>query len=112
MPAEYAQALHNSLETSETPVESLVQILKREGKLKALPAILKEFQRIEERTSSQKPTVYVAKEEDIEKVSMQFDAEVLIDESLIGGFRYVDKDTLIDSSYKAALLKLYRKITK
>ena len=37
--------------------------------------------------------------------------EILVDESIIGGFQLKTKDTLIDGSYKKSLLELYRNIT-
>ncbi len=38
--------------------------------------------------------------------------EVTVDETLVGGFTARFKDTLLDASYKRALVDLYRNITK
>jgi len=127
MPIEYAQALENSLEgvTSEAQaterVNALVTVLKNAGKLKALPAILREFKRMQLRKTAQRATLTIA-HKDTEQVARAElaarltektvgDISIAIDENLIGGWRYVDHDTLVDTSYKAGLLELYRKIT-
>ena len=126
MPLEYAHALHNALKKASTKneatshVDALVATLKDSGKLKALPAILREYQRIQLRKNAQKPTLTLsAKEKESEalkeleqklgeKVS---DVAIATDENLVGGWRYVHHDTLIDASYKTALLELYRRVT-
>ena len=35
----------------------------------------------------------------------------VVDETIVGGFKIMTKDTLIDGSYKKSLVELYRKIT-
>lgn len=125
MPVEYAHALSRSLENAtssseaEARVDELVTVLKREGKMRALPAVLRELERLQARKSSQKPTLTVTKESDSRKALEELgnhlskvpEVEVKTDERLVGGWRYTDSDTLVDASYKTALLELYRRVT-
>ena len=126
MPTEYAHALTQSLAgvTDDSVigarVDAFIATLKKHGKLKALPAIARELERIQARAHSQQPTLFVAQKSDEERALTEARAqlnrdlphvEVIVDENLTGGWRYVDSDTLLDTSYKAALLKLYRNIT-
>jgi F0F1-type ATP synthase delta subunit len=125
MPVEYAHALSQSLESithntgAESRVDALVVLLKKEGKMRALPAILRELERLEARKSSQKPMLAVSKESDLQSafeelrgyLSTTPEIATKIDERLIGGWRYTDRDTRIDASYKTALLELYRRVT-
>ena len=128
MPAEYAHALYQSLTgiTDESVISarvaSLVQVLKKAGKLKALPAIMREFMRIHARTTAVQPVLMVARAADVPGAQRALAArvpeaaattiETVIDDTLIGGGGYVYRDNLIDTSYKAALLALYHRITK
>jgi len=123
MPNEYAQALFRAQQTTADPhktVEALVSLLKRSGKIKALPAILKAYERLEAQHHAHAPRIVLADESDAamaqtkvrsllgEKASQ---ADMHINKTLIGGWRYEDKDTLVDASYKKVLLQLYRTIT-
>lgn len=125
MPTEYAQALARSLEniTEEHEVENRVstffRVLARDGKTKALPAILREFIKLRNHNSARKSVLTVAKATDEEYARKELakrlgetasEATLVVDDSLIGGWRYVDNDTLIDTSHKASLLELYRHI--
>jgi len=126
MPTEYAHALSHSLakvtekkEATER-VDALVETLEQAGKLKALPAILREYERIEAKKTSVNPTITVAREEDgdgaLKELMDMVDAvpkniSVDVEDNIIGGWRFSDKDTLIDNSHKAALLKLYKSVT-
>lgn len=125
MVVEYAHALKKST-TGATKqqltkrFDAFLELLKNEGKLKALPAILKELQRLDEQEQAQAPTLYVAskkaetraKRELKEALEEKSTPTVATDETLIGGWRFVGGDTLVDRSYKTALIKLYRNITK
>ncbi|MAZ67721.1 hypothetical protein CL652_03055 [bacterium] len=125
MPVEYAHALSRSLENAansseaEAHVDELVAVLKREGKMRALPAILRELERLQAREYAQKPTLTVTKESDSQKALKELgnhlrsvpEVEIQTDERLVGGWRYTDGDTLVDASYKTALLQLYRRVT-
>ncbi|QSH39551.1 F0F1 ATP synthase subunit delta [Candidatus Kaiserbacteria bacterium] len=126
MPAEYAHALHNTLKKASTKseasghVDALVAALQKSGKLKALPAILREYERIELRKNAHKPTLTLSdtKDEGIARKELEqrlgekiSDVAIETDENLVGGWRYIHNDTLLDTSYKAALLELYRRVT-
>jgi len=125
MPTEYAQALSNSLKNVTEKADalkradSMIISLQKAGKLKALPAILKEYERIESKKATIKPTMTVARAEDRDAALQELmghveaipkNLEVEVKDSLIGGWRYLSGDTLIDTSHKAALLELYRKV--
>lgn len=127
MPTEYAHALYHSLKdvTSEaevtTRMSALMRVLRKAGKMKALPTILREFTRIHERNAARQATLTVARETDLPTARAALaarlpgahsDVAAVVDDTLIGGWRYVHHDTLIDTSHKAALLALYRRITK
>ena len=124
MPAEYAHALVQALERAhtqeekETCVSRLIDVLKTNGKLKALPAIVRELERIEAQQESAQATLTLARSSDetharSELATILSDATpqtVTIDEHLIGGWRYSAGDTLVDASHKHALLTLYRRV--
>lgn len=127
MPIEYAHALNRSLadvttkEAAHARVEGLVDALVRAGKTDALPAVLREFERIASQKTARTPQLAVAKESDAQNALHELAAHythadtahttIITDENLVGGWRYIDSDTLIDTSYKAALLELYRRVT-
>lgn len=125
MPIEYAHALSHALASTtsdaeaEACIDELIGILRRDGKLKALPAIVRELERMHARSRAQQATLTVANEQATETaraelgayMSKDVHAHVEVDDTLIGGWRYADKDTLIDASYKTALLTLYRNVT-
>jgi F0F1-type ATP synthase delta subunit len=56
--------------------------------------------------------VYVARKEDAKQAPQAAHARVIIDDSLIGGWRMVNGNTLIDASYKKQLLDMYRGATR
>ncbi|MAJ97086.1 hypothetical protein CL644_02220 [bacterium] len=126
MPIEYAHALHNARKKASTKdeaanyVDALVATLKESGKLKALPAILREYQRIQVRKNAQKPILTLSTKEEEDEALKELeqrlgdkvgDVAIATDENLVGRWRYVNHDTLLDTSYKAALLELYRRVT-
>lgn len=109
----YAQALWTSIENGRTPkeaVESLGKILKRQGREGLMPRIAKAFARLAEANRSSRPKVFVAREKDgkhaIAAAGVK-DADVVVDESLIGGWRYEGNDEIIDRSFKKYLLDIY-----
>jgi len=120
MPIEYAQALYNSLRVSKNKsetVDEFISILRNHGKMKALPTILKEIERLYAKEYSKEPILYIAKKEyeatalKLLKEKISTDPIVKVNDFLIGGWRFVGANMLIDNSYKAALLKLYKQIT-
>lgn len=125
MPQEYAHALALSMrgitdtDVVNAHVHALIASLKSAGKLAALSAILREYERIVARRRTNRPALHVANEKQVTTATkalaaykkLGVESEIVIDDTLIGGWRYIDGDTLIDSSHKAALLALYRRIT-
>lgn len=138
MPKEYAHALAQSLQgvtdasTIDSHIDALVASLERSGKRPALPAVLREYERLVARKHIATPTLYVAHEREADgarkdlteylathdiaiqaSTNQKGDEEkkIVIDDTLVGGWRYIGKDILVDASHKAALLSLYRRIT-
>lgn len=100
-----------------TAYDRLVAHLKERGRLKLLPQIARELTTLMARSKATAATLTVASEEErttaIEQARAEgFEAEeVVIDTTLIRGWRATQKGTLIDRSGKRALTDLYRNIT-
>lgn len=120
----YAHALHGSLADSkdaEKCVSNLVSILKERGHYRLLPEILSSYMKLEETGTVKKPTLVVSKESDknvfkdvVESYKQEFnitDVEMVVDDTLVGGYILRTGDKTIDNSYKRSLLNLYRLIT-
>lgn len=106
---------HKAAERSSA-FESFMTYVRARGYAPLLPRILKEYERIDETTDIKTVHVTMAKrhpyKELLTKHGIEGDAELTIDETLIGGYRIETDTTLIDASHKNALLKLYHSITK
>jgi F0F1-type ATP synthase delta subunit len=86
-----------------------------------MPKIAHAFQRLAAREAARESrTLTVAKESDAKGALVSLraavqglgdDVEVQIDPHLIGGWRYVGDETLLDASYKKQLLDIYQRIT-
>lgn len=114
----YASALER-LGDSVTPdkaVKGLVASLKASGRLKLLPAILREAKRKEAGKLATTPVVEVSRESEAKKALAQakdagVDAkEAIVNPVLLSGWRARGNGVLIDRSGKRNLLDLYRKI--
>jgi F0F1-type ATP synthase delta subunit len=122
----YITALTDSLLATENVDEVLVRteaLLAQKGHTRLWPAVLRGVVvELEKRVIDETPEVTVAKEGGLDKAKL---AEVLaalkvqtevvktvVDPSLIGGFTLQYRDTVVDKSYKRALLDIYRKVTK
>ena len=111
----YAQALIQSVSRGKPvheAVASLAALLKAKGRSELMPRILKSVRRMAEREQINRPRVYVAREQDAKEAfaaSGVSEADVVIDESLIGGFRAEDGEVLIDASFKKMLLEMYNR---
>lgn len=96
--------------------ESFMRYIRARGYAPLLPRILKEFERIDTESEHKPIRVTMAKKhpykELLAKHGIDGEAELTIDETLIGGYRIETDTTLIDASHKNALLKLYHTITK
>jgi F0F1-type ATP synthase delta subunit len=113
----YAQALWKSIQKGTDPKEavaSLVRILKDESRLELLPRIRLAIKRIAAREKNMRPRMYIAHEKDAKHALAQggvHDADVHVDATLIGGWRLETSETLIDNSFKKALLGIYTRAT-
>ncbi len=116
----YAQALNNALQNGSKEdelVASLVSHLKAEGRMKLLPAILRELKTLQARTKTLGATLEVAEESGKDKAreearALGIDAaEVVVNPLLISGWRAREGGRLIDRSGKRALVDIYRRIT-
>lgn len=117
----YAQALtrlaRNGMDDT-TLVQNLVAHLKRTGRLKLLPAILRALKRQLARDASVGPNVEVAHKD--EAVAALAAAKALgisveaaqVNPALLSGWRATDKGKLVDRSGKRALVDLYERITR
>jgi len=119
----YATAFLKSLDKnngqSRTELfEKLAQRAHRHGHSKLLPAISRAILRGE---STFTPTITYATEKDRtihqencrEKASSLTNGEVIekIDTTLVGGWRIESKSRLVDTSYRLALINLYKSLT-
>ncbi len=125
METAYAQALWNMVNAGTAPakaVHSLTEILKTHGRESLLPRIGRAFARISERESKRTSiTLTVAREKDERAAKHEVreilsrleidskDVQMVVDDSLIGGWRLEGKETLIDASYKRDLLELFNR---
>lgn len=122
---QYAQAIYE-LGIDATPkqkkhyIDALFALLQRKGHKKLLPDILKEYQKIVVAGAEKKAaklTIVNKKQAEPAKLELKkyasFAGSMTLheDDTLIGGFVYDDGDTVIDGSYKQALLTLYRTLT-
>ncbi|MBU0750201.1 F0F1 ATP synthase subunit delta [Patescibacteria group bacterium] len=112
----YASALVSSPE-GDKAVASLVTHLQARGRMKLLPRILRELTELRERSQAVAPTLTVASEAEkaqalTDSAALGFTPDtVVIDPTLIKGWRATKKGQLIDRSGKRALTDLYRNIT-
>ena len=118
-PKLYAKALKEVLSEGfnvDKAIANFIAMLKRRGALRLLPKIALEFESIEKRTEAYKPTLSVARDSDFAKAVNDAGVDKSsvaknVDETLIGGYKIEQNGTLVDTSYKRALLDIYRKIT-
>lgn len=122
-PRHYAEALIAVLNAGHDPKQTLArldEVLARRGHMKLKPAILRHtYIRLQERTAAARLSVAV--KEDAVKYTKEAESflrdrdiagspEVVVDETLIGGFKLEGGNTSLDRSYKRALIDLYRTI--
>jgi F0F1-type ATP synthase delta subunit len=109
----YAQALWKVIENGKSPkeaIESLARLLKKQARLALLPKIGKAFQRLADAHKANRPRIFVAHERDAKhalKASGRAEADVCVDETLIGGWRLEAENEVIDRSFKKHLLDIY-----
>lgn len=98
-------------------VDGLVRHLKQSGRMKLLPGILRELKREQNRTEKLAPVLEVARESDkaagvalLQKEGVSA-SNVVVNPSLIRGWRARANGLLWDHSAKRALTDIYKKIT-
>lgn len=119
----YAQALWKMMEKG-TPqadaVRALHAFLKESGREALLPRIAKAFERIAATHASQDSAVLSIADRSHEAAARAraaaidpsaANARIVIDPTLIGGWRLDTGEVLVDASYKKHLLELYRRTT-
>jgi F0F1-type ATP synthase delta subunit len=117
MESSYAHALLEVIQKGMDPkkaVESLKDMLHRQGRLELLPRVARALLRIDERERATRPRVYVADQSHARRAFAESgvsEADVCVDETLIGGWRLEDGERLIDNSFKKHLLSIYSAIT-
>ena len=114
----YAQALWELIQKGEKPKEAVTKIqiaLSAHGRASLMPAIGRAFERLAQREAQKNLSVLVvARKGDEAKARRESgakDAEIRIDETLIGGWKLFDKGQLTDESWKSALLSIYNGAT-
>ena len=117
METAYAQALWKAVEGGKDPkaaVASLVELLKLQSRLELLPRVKHALKRIAARGKNARARIYVAHQKDgraaFEKSGVE-EADVYVDETLIGGWRLETADSLVDNSFKKSLLSIYSNVT-
>jgi len=109
----YAQALWKSIKSGHSPkdaVDSLAKILKKQGRQDLMGKIAKAFSRLAEGNKANRSRIYVARERDAKsalRASGVQEADICLDESLIGGWRLEGGNEVIDRSFKKYLLDIY-----
>ncbi len=104
-------------EAADETVAKLIRHLKSAGRLKMLPQIVSELRKVAARRAAHKPVLEIAHEKDKahalkEAAEAGIKAErVVVNHSLIRGWRAREAGKLIDRSGKRALVEIYQKIT-
>ncbi len=119
MEQKYAHALRKLAEGGIAPqdaVAAVARALEARGRGGLLSRVGKAFARLAVRAARRKrKTLIVARESDAaaaRAASGFAEAETIIDDSLIGGWRLEEGDTLTDASYKKYLLDMYNRATR
>ena len=117
----YAQALFEASQkegaNAKTLVKNLARHLEADGRVKLLPAILRDLQRLDAAQAKLAPTVEVAHAHESAaalKSAKQYGIHAehaSVNPALIKGWRATDNGKLIDHSAKRELIDLYRSIT-
>lgn len=118
-PENYAHALARLVLGGDTPaaaVKKVHTLLVAQGREQLIPAIGRAFVRIMAREGAKKRAIlFVARKSDesvARKESGAKEAELAIDDSLIGGWRLEAGETLEDASWKQSLLTIYQNSTR
>jgi F0F1-type ATP synthase delta subunit len=113
-PEAYAHALMRLIEKGDKPAEAVKKLhmmLEKEGRMSLMPSIGRAFERLAAKEAARtKETLTIAHKKDEAKARKESgakNAEVVIDETLIGGWRLEAKETLQDASWKSHLANIY-----
>ena len=116
---DYAHALMRLIEKGEKPADAVKKLraaLERDGRTSLLPMIGRSFGRLAAKQAARtKETLVIARAKDEAKARKESgakEAEVAIDESIIGGWRLEAGETLQDASWKHHLLNIYQNVTR
>jgi hypothetical protein len=100
----YAQVI---TELGVAGIDTTVKLMKSKGHLSLLPQVMK----ILERSEGSADTLTVAHERDAYKLHTRFPgAKVVIDPTVVGGYRARKGSKLIDASYRKALVTIYKNV--
>ncbi len=117
-PEHYAHALVRLITGGETPhtaVQKTHELLVRQKREHMFPQIARAFARMTQREYMKNREVLIVAhlkdEAHARRESGAKDAELLLDDSLIGGWRLEAKGMLQDASWKHHLLNIYKKTT-
>ena len=123
----YAQALWQLVEKGMQPskaIAALREALEKSGRVSLLPRIGRAFARLGARDERKNGLVLsVAREKDAHRAEraakeylkvMNTDADlrIVVDDSLIGGWRLEGREVLVDASFKKQLLDIYQRATR
>lgn len=115
----YAAALWKLVKSGTDPKEAAAKIrdaLTRRGRASLLPAVSRALQRLAWREAQKNRSVLVvarkADEERARTESGAKTADMEVDHSLIGGWRFFHKGEMRDASWKTALLHIYQNATR
>ncbi len=118
-PKVHAQAMFeliSSGKTAEDVIKGTMKSLKKRGAIKILPKILKEYQILEKKEYMKKPTLTIARESDRANAIKDSDADkdinIVIDESIVGGYKLENNGVLTDNSFKSHLFNVYKNAVK
>lgn len=124
MKEHYQEAVLSLIHAGESPakvLDGLKSTLKARGHQALLPSILASVLRTLEATGTKSAQVSVAQEADLATHKKAIadtlqlldvkDHDVVIDDTLIGGFVVTGNDQTVNRSYKHLLTKLYRQLT-
>ncbi len=124
MEVAYAQAVRKLVNQGHSPekaVKSLTDSLTRTGRLALIPRIKRALKRLAEMDARRQPQITVAHEKEAaaatKAASVRLNlpdggVRVCTDETVIGGWRYIERDRLVDTTYKNQLLDLYNRATR
>ncbi len=119
MPKKYAKAFFDLIKESDNKdevVTRFIAFLKSKSKLKLLPKVLHELEKLMEAESKLAPKIILGSEKaksaalkDAEMLGVS-EAQIIQDKKLIGGYKIKAQGFVWDSSYRRYMLDLYEKL--